>query len=161
MENFTPIFTSILAQKRPKAFAWIEGNASYPNLVGTARFFDTPFQGILISVEVFGLPDLTSPEHSAFYGMHIHEIGDCTPPFDKTGNHFNPTEQPHPNHAGDLPALLGNHGYAWTTFYDHRFSIKDVINRSLVIHRMPDDFISQPSGNSGEKIGCGVIQPVK
>lgn len=161
MENFSPIFTSILAQNKPDALAWVKGSDDYPNLGGLVRFYDIPFQGILINAEIFGLPDSESPIDSAFYGMHIHQFGSCTPPFDKTGNHFNPNNQLHPNHAGDLPPLLGNHGYAWSAFFDFRLSIEAILDKSIIIHRMRDDFTSQPSGDSGEKIGCGVIEAAK
>lgn len=160
MENFTPVFTSILAQNKPAAVAWIKGNNDYPNLGGMVGFFEIPFRGILVNAEIFGLPDTEATGNSAFYGMHIHELGDCTPPFDKSGNHYNPTNQPHPYHAGDLPPLFGNHGFAWSAFFDYRFSIEDIIDRSIIIHKKRDDFTTQPSGDSGEKIGCGVIKLV-
>lgn len=158
MENFAPIFTSILSQNSPDAIALVEGNEAHPNLGGWVCFYSTPLTGILICGEIFGLPDMDKPEQSGFYGMHIHENGDCTMPFSETGNHYNPTNSPHPFHAGDLPPLLGNHGYAWFAFYDHRLTIPDVLNRSLIVHLNRDDFTTQPSGDSGEKIGCGVIQ---
>ena len=90
--------------------------------------------------------------------MHIHEKGDCTMPFDRTGGHYNPAGEPHPDHAGDMIPLMGNQGYAWLAFYDKRFTIPEIMGRSVIIHRMPDDFKTQPSGDSGEKIGCGVIR---
>ena len=49
-------------------------------------------------------------------------------------------------------------GYAWLSFYDKRFTIKDILGRSVVVHSGADDFHSQPSGNSGAKIACGVIR---
>ncbi|MBT9777985.1 superoxide dismutase family protein, partial [Clostridium sp. MCC353] len=79
--------------------------------------------------------------------------------FAHTGEHYNPTNQPHPDHAGDLPPLLGNQGYAWTSFYDKRFTVDQIMGRAVIIHQKADDFTSQPSGNSGEKIACGVIRP--
>ena len=54
--------------------------------------------------------------------------------------------------------LMGNQGYAWLAFYDKRFSIPEILGRSVIIHAMPDDFRTQPSGDAGEKIGCGVIR---
>ena len=103
-------------------------------------------------------PDAYADICGAFYGMHIHENGNCTPPFDKTGDHFNPGSKPHPMHAGDMPALLGNKGYSFSIFYTERFIVDEILGRSIIIHRMPDDYMTQPSGNSGEKIACGVIQ---
>lgn len=139
----------------PNAIAIIEGNASNPNLHGQVCFCKTMNGGVLITAELFGLPD--SFNKSNFYGMHIHEFGDCGQDFQRTGNHFNPENMPHPMHTGDLPALLSNQGYAWMSFFDRRFTIDDIIGKSIVIHNMQDDFTSQPSGNSGAKIGCGVI----
>lgn len=157
MENFSnnQNFHSIFMRKAPSAHAWITGSKDAPNLNGLARFYDTTQGGILVNVEIFGIPD-TSP--SGFHGMHIHEYGDCTPPFDKTGGHDNPNGVSHPMHAGDLLPLLSNHGYAFVSFYDTRFSIDDIIGKSVIIHSTRDDFTSQPAGDSGVKIGCGVIR---
>lgn len=141
-----------LERNRESAEARILGNTGYPELFGKALFTQMPVGGVSITVEVVGLP----PE-SGFLGMHIHEVGDCTQPFDKTGNHYNSTEAAHPMHAGDLPPLLNNNGYAYLSFYDNRFQLKEILGKSIVIHSMRDDFTSQPAGDSGEKIGCGVI----
>lgn len=145
------IFDKILYNDSPSAIAWIIGSEETPNLSGQVNFFETPLGGVVVNAEIFGLPD------SGFFGMHIHENGNCIPPFDKTGNHYNPKNAPHPEHAGDLPPLIGNNGYAWTAFYDDRFTVKEIVQKSVVIHAMRDDFTNQPSGDSGEKIGCGVI----
>ncbi len=170
-------FISIMKTDEPTAAAVIHGSAAYPSLSGHGYFYDVPFGGVIINVEIWGLPDIQcSPAatynnsqdsrknnfsekllFSCFYGMHIHEHGDCTPPFDQTGEHYNPENTIHPFHAGDLPPLLGNNGYGWTAFYDKRFHLRDILGKSIVIHRIRDDFTSQPSGSSGDKIGCGVI----
>lgn len=168
-------FSTIMQSDEPTAAASIKGSPDYPTLSGQAYFYDVPFGGVIINVEIWGLPDANcSPAitntnsasnktfsekllYSCFYGMHIHENGDCTPPFDRTGTHYNPENTAHPFHAGDMPPLLGNNGYAWMTFYDKRFHLKDILGKSIVIHRMRDDFTSQPAGGSGDKIGCGVI----
>lgn len=163
MENQTPYtsFLSILTENRPAAIAWISGNDTHPTLNGLVRFYKTPFGGVLVNAEIFGLPNITTEGSSDFYAMHIHEFGDCSIPFDKTGSHYNPTNEQHPQHAGDLLPVLGNQGYAWLAFYTKRFTIDDIIGRSVIIHAKRDDFTTQPSGNSGEKIGCGVIRAVK
>lgn len=149
------IFLDILDNNRPQAMAWVTGDFGSP-LSGLVKFYETPYLGVLVEAEVFNLP--TPPAYSSFFGMHIHEKGDCSNHFMNTGNHYNPGEMPHPQHAGDLIPLLGNDGYAWMSFYTKRFTIKDILGRSVIIHSLPDDFTSQPSGNSGSKIGCGVIQ---
>ncbi len=158
MRDSTPglCFCHILLENPPDAVAWVSGSPDYPKLSGLVRFYFTPYDGTLVEAEFFGLPD-SQPGSSDFYAMHIHETGDCTPPFSQTGDHYNPASAPHPAHAGDMVPLLGNEGYAWTSFYDRRFLIPDILGRSVIIHRMPDDFTSQPSGNAGEKIGCGII----
>lgn len=153
-------FSYLLTHAAPAAVAWIQGNAAYPHLAGSVKFFQTSYGGVLMEAEIFGLPNISIPGSSSFYGMHIHENGDCTRPFEQTGGHYNPGNLPHPQHAGDLPPLLGNQGYAYLVCYDRRFFVDDILGRSVVIHSMADDFTSQPSGNSGDKIGCGVIQPV-
>lgn len=149
--------TNILDVQQPVLMVEIRGNENNPLLHGTAIFSPTPMGGVLIQVEVFYLPDQDLPNHSGFFGMHLHQNGDCQIPFDQTGDHFNPKALPHPEHAGDFPPLLSGHGYAWMAFYDTRLSIDDMMGRSIVIHGHKDDFSSQPSGMSGEKIGCGVI----
>lgn len=155
MENFNVLFASTLSQREPDAVAWIKGDKDSPNLSGHVSFYRTIRRGILVSAEVFGLPD--GENKSGFYGMHIHEHGDCRDEFAHTGTHYNPENVPHPQHAGDMPSLLSNHGYAWMAFYDHRFTIEEILGKSVIIHKQRDDFTTQPSGDSGEKIGCGVI----
>lgn len=141
----------------PYAHAEISGNADNPSLHGIVYFYPVSFGGVLVGTEVYGLPYENIPPYSQFYGMHIHETGDCSLPFDKTGAHYNPDNSLHPGHTGDLLPLLGNKGYAYSVFYTDRFEVQNIIGRSFIIHSAPDDFTTQPSGNSGVKIGCGVI----
>lgn len=154
-------FSQLLENNRPQAVAWVQGGTQAPKLSGLVKFYNTPYGGILVEAEIFGLPNQSVPNSSNFYGMHIHENGDCSDHFARTGDHYNPGGQPHPKHAGDLLPLLGNQGYAWSAFYDKRFQIRDILGRSVIIHAMPDDFATQPSGNSGAKIGCGVIREAR
>lgn len=162
MHQMTPAstFNDQLVKDNPAAIAWVSGLSSEPQLNGSVRFYETPYRGILIEAEIFGLPNIRMVGSSDFYAMHIHEFGDCAQPLNMTGNHYNPMNTMHPSHAGDLVPLLGNQGYAYLVFYDKRFTIDDIIGRSVIIHRNPDDFATQPSGNSGEKIACGVIRRV-
>ena len=73
-------------------------------------------------------------------------------------SHYNPKDCEHPYHAGDLPSLFGNNGLAAAAFLTDRFFVDDVIGKVVIIHDHPDDFTTQPSGSSGTKIACGVIQ---
>ncbi len=151
-------FTQLLRYEYPKATAWVRGNYQNPQLSGLVKFYQTPYDGVLVEAEFFGLPKSSEENSGNFFAMHIHEFGDCSDNFTRTGDHFNPTAKPHPFHAGDLLPLLGNQGYAWTAFYDKRFTIDDIIGKSVVIHEGRDDFSSQPSGNAGNKIACGEIR---
>lgn len=152
------VFTELLLRDRPDAAAWIQGNAQYPDLDGMVKFYRTSYGGVLVEAQLFGLPDAAVPGSSNFYAMHIHESGDCSDNFDNTGMHYNPTNAEHPNHAGDMPPLFGNQGYAFSVFYDKRFTIQEIIGRAVIIHEKADDFTTQPSGNAGAKIGCGEIK---
>lgn len=100
-------------------------------------------------------------QEQGFYGFHIHEGASCTgkqsDSFANTGGHYNPGNKSHPQHAGDLPPLLSDAGEAWMSVYTSRFFPEDVIGKTVVIHDRPDDFHTQPSGDSGEKIACGKI----
>lgn len=148
----------ILSRNRPQAIAWINGTADYPKLNGTVRFYEVPGGGLLVEAELFQLPDSESGSSQAFFGFHIHENGDCSGDLSGTGNHYNPDNSAHPFHAGDLPPLMAGNGYAWSAFYDARITLAEILNRSVVIHRMPDDFRSQPAGDAGKKIACGLIR---
>ena len=151
-------FTQLLTRNHPGAIAWVNGNEQYPDLNGAVKFYHTTYGGVLVEAEIFGLPNINRPGSSNFYAMHIHDSGDCSDHFSHTGLHYNPGDMPHPDHAGDMPPLLGNQGYAFSVFYDKRYTLQEIIGRSVIIHAKPDDFTSQPSGNSGDKIACGTIE---
>jgi len=139
-------------------FAILRGSAKYPDLHGKVTFSEV-YGGTMVFACVEGLPDNGKGN---FYGFHIHEGGNCTgdstDPFKNAGGHYNPENTEHPFHAGDMPVLMGNKGVACCQFYTDRFYPEDVIGKTVIIHDMPDDFRSQPSGDAGEKIACGVIR---
>src|ERR1700733_12981747 len=135
--------------------------------IGTATFAAAA-GAVRIDVDVTQLPPGT-------HGIHIHAVGKCEgPDFKTAGGHFNPTSahhgvnntmDPHP-HAGDLPNLtVGADGKGSASAVDKGVSLGDGANSlfqdggtSLVIHAKADDLMSDPSGNSGDRIACGVIQ---
>jgi Cu-Zn family superoxide dismutase len=141
------------------AMAIIRGGKDNKNLFGTVSFIQRP-NGVLVTSEIFNLP-LNAQYKSAFHGYHIHEGSRCSgsavDEFADAGGHYNPQNYPHPYHAGDLLPLLSNNGYAWSSFFTNRFNVDDIIGRTVIIHANPDDFTTQPSGNSGKKIACGEI----
>lgn len=151
-------FIDALANDRPKAMAWVADNKNNPMTSGLVKFYVPSNGGVLVEAEFFGLPDSMRDNDSNFYAMHIHDSPDCGSNFSKVGSHYNPGGLPHPFHAGDLPPLLSNQGYAWTAFYDRRLTIDNIIGKSVILHSNADDFISQPSGNPGSVIACGDIR---
>lgn len=145
-------------QSNAEVFANINGSSQYPELQGKVIFTEV-YGGTMVTVMVKGLPE---NGNGNFYGFHIHEGGSCTgdstDPFKNAGGHYNPANVEHPFHAGDMPVLMGNKGMAFCEFYTDRFYPEDIIGRTVIIHDMPDDYRSQPAGDSGMKIACGVVQ---
>lgn len=148
----------ILQNRRPYATAEIKGSNRFPDILGKAAFY-TVQNGTLLTVFLTGLP--TQPEHRVF-GFHIHEGDRCTgnaeDPFADAKAHYNPQNTLHPYHAGDLPPVFSNEGWAWYAVITTRFHSEEIIGKTMILHAMPDDLMTQPSGNSGEKIACGVIR---
>ncbi|HYP84471.1 superoxide dismutase family protein [Variovorax sp.] len=119
--------------------------------------------GVRVAGEVRGLKP--GSEH----GFHLHEKGDCADNGNAAGGHFNPAGGRHGKfgsaggHAGDLPSLVADSsGVARFSVDDHSISLTDgeannVVGRAVVVHRDPDDFTSQPAGNSGPRIACAVV----
>lgn len=145
----------------PTAVAMVTGSGKYPNIEGTVRFYQIS-QGVVVLAEMFGLPSPKEKcEKSPIFGFHIHEGASCTgngeDDFADAGMHYNPDDCYHPYHAGDMPPLFGVGGMAFLSFLTDRFSVDEVIGRTVIILGSPDDFTTQPSGNSGEKIACGRI----
>lgn len=144
----------------PAAHAAIKGSPQFPGINGMVFFYPLT-NGTLVTAQINGLPQDPGMCPADVFGFHIHEGNHCTgnaeDPFANTGGHYNPRGCPHPAHAGDLPPLFGNHGYAFMAVITDRFSVGEVIGRTVIIHSAPDDFTTQPSGNSGKKIACGEI----
>lgn len=149
-----------ILRRAPEAQAVIKGSPSYSEINGNVYFYQLS-SGVLLLAEIQGLPQVVGPCPPNIFGFHIHSGNSCTgnasDPFADTGSHYNPHNCPHPAHAGDLPPLFGNHGYAFMSVFTDRFTVNEIIGRTIVIHMMPDDFTTQPSGNSGSKIACGQI----
>lgn len=147
-------------KEKPVAYVMISGSKKHPNIKGRVDLYDT-YGGTILVAEIYGIDgDLEELNHG-FYGFHIHEgticAGNTEDAFADTKGHYNPGNTEHPAHAGDLPPLLSSNGVAWMAVYTGRFYPEEVIGRTMVIHGMSDDFKTQPSGNSGEKIACGEI----
>lgn len=139
-----------MKQMIPYAVAEIFGNAQNPKLKGTVSFYEV-YGGTFVVADVKNLP-----KGGSFHGFHIHAGDSCMEM--KEGGHYNPTNQPHPQHAGDMPPLLANNGMAFSAFYTNRFYPEDIVGKVVIIHASPDDFKTQPSGNAGTIIACGKIE---
>ena len=131
-----------IPNRPPDAAAVLTGAAR-----GTVRLWQTP-QGILIEANVRNLPET----ESGFFAFHIHDSA--------VGGHYDPAGRPHPQHAGDLPPLLACGDRAYLAVRTCRFRLGEILGHTAVIHRGPDDFHTQPSGNPGEKIAQGTICPI-
>lgn len=148
----------------PDAVAVMRGRTENSGIHGTVKFYQET-GGVLIVADILGLP--TSPEacKNNIFAFHIHGGLECSgneeDPFANAGTHYNPDECPHPYHAGDMPPLFGAGERAFLGFLTDRFTVDEVIGKTVIIHDRPDDFTTQPSGNAGNKIACGIISKVK
>lgn len=143
------------------ARANIRGGRLYSNIKGVVNFQETN-KGVIVTAKINGLPQSKNNCKGRFFGFHIHEGNSCTgtsnDEFENAKTHLNPTNCPHPFHMGDLPPLIENDGYAYMNVLINKFKIKDILGKVVIIHDSPDDFTTQPSGNSGTKIACGRIE---
>ena len=143
-----------------KATAAIEGRSG-STLTGSAEFV-THGARMMITVSVKG----AAP---GVHAVHIHEKGDCSAP-DATsaGGHFNPGGHQHgapdakEHHAGDLGNMtVGADGTGSVMVHSDELTLEgpnSILGRAIIIHEKSDDFVTQPTGNAGGRIGCGVIK---
>ena len=150
-----------LLTKRPHAYANLRGSDRYPEIQGQVRFYQTAY-GTVVVAQLMGLPTTSDFCGSPIYALHVHEGNTCTgsanDPFMNVGTHYNPDDCPHPYHAGDLPPVWNADGYAFSACLTNRFSVAEILGRTVILHAGLDDFTSQPSGNAGAKMACGEIR---
>ena len=133
--------------------------------IGSVNLTQTP-HGVLINLSVKGL---AAGEHA----FHVHAVGKCEPPFTSAGGHFNPTNKKHGMlaaegyHAGDMPNLhIPQSGDLTVEVVNASITLEkgkpnsvfDADGSAIVIHAGSDDYKSDPAGNAGGRIACGVIQ---
>ncbi len=151
-------------RRLPDAVAVIGGNEKNSRLQGTVKFYQEA-RGVLIVADISGLPVSSEACKNNIFAFHIHGGESCTgnenDPFADAGTHYNPDGCPHPYHAGDMPPLFGAGSRAFLAFLSDRFNVNEILGKTVIIHDRPDDFTTQPSGNAGEKIACGVISRVR
>lgn len=136
--------------------------------IGQIDLQQTP-EGVKIKVGVTGLPP-------GDHAVHVHTFGTCEPPFNSAGPHFNPENKKHGTksadgpHAGDLPNITASaSGEAKAEFTSKLITLRQHQPNSLfkaqgtsfIIHARADDHKTDPSGNAGDRIACGVIEPIE
>ena len=157
-----PLFATACAYPEPQGGAPMTLVNSAGQAIGTVRAWQTA-GGIAFRVDARGLPH-------GVHGIHVHPIGRCDPPdFASAGTHWNPTNKQHglnnPNgpHAGDMPnvTVAANGVLQETVILPHAnmAELLDADGAAILIHANADDYVSQPSGNSGPKIACAVLGP--
>ena len=148
------------ADEATKAIA-VLSSASGSKVSGTVTFTKSG-DSVKVVAEVSGL---TPGKH----GFHVHEFGDCSAP-DATsaGGHFNPTNAPHAGHDADKRHMgdLGNleadaSGKARLELTDKTMKLSGVIGKAVIVHEKADDFKTQPTGDAGGRVACGVIGDAK
>ncbi|RUO18770.1 superoxide dismutase family protein [Aliidiomarina iranensis] len=158
-ERDTPTDTAPVAGGFIAQLSGTEGNE---NVYGSVTFSEDP-NGVMVTAHVEGLPA------DSTHGFHIHEFGDCSAP-DATsaGGHFNPHGRDHggpdsdERHVGDLGNLNSDmSGIAHLEHVDHKLELEGdnrILGKAVVVHVQADDLASQPTGDAGARIACGVIE---
>jgi superoxide dismutase, Cu-Zn family len=147
--------TKAVAVVSPLSASGVSGQVTFSKAEG----------GVKVSVKVAGLKPGT-------HGFHIHEFGDCSAADGTSaGSHFNPTGDPHAGpkedkrHAGDMGNIEADKdGAASLEYVDMKLAFEgptSVLGRGIIVHAAADDLKTQPTGNAGGRLGCGVIGAVK
>lgn len=162
--SLTFVLACSIRQRPLSATAPLEARSG-SSVSGSVRFTETTSEGVpavLVEIDASGVP-------AGVHGFHVHEFGDCSAP-DATsaGGHFNPASEPHgaPNasasHAGDFGNVLAGTGNNVEATYLMRnvtlgSGTHSITGKAIVLHSNPDDLKTQPTGNAGGRIACGVI----
>lgn len=152
---------SFIEQERAALIAVLCGSEDYPEARGFIHAYWLPNE-VYLQMEFSGLPP------QKVLGLHIHDGVACgsgggSVPFKEAGGHFSLCSDGmwcsrHPYHAGDLPPIFSDeHGNAFSQVFIDRTHVREVSGKPIVLHEMTDDFMSQPAGNSGARIACGML----
>jgi Cu-Zn family superoxide dismutase len=127
--------------------------------IGSATLADTP-KGVLITLSLKGAPE-------GVHAFHVHEVGKCEPPFKSAGAHFNPDHKKHGfvaegPHAGDMPNLhIPSGGDLAQEVLNPNLSVAGMLDSNgsaVILHAKADDYKSDPAGNAGDRVACGVVE---
>lgn len=163
--NSAPRATTTPTSNTPTRHAVANLASASGSLVSGRLLLASTPSGVRISGDIGGL------QPNAQHGFHIHEKGDCSAvDGSAAGGHFNPDKKPHgrvgagPHHAGDSDNIVADtQGVAHLNIVLNGISLgsgagNDVANRALIVHAVADDYTSQPAGNAGARVACGVIR---
>jgi len=129
---------------------------------GTVQFVELGDGSVDVTVNLTGVP-------AGMHGFHVHEKGDCGDNGNAAGGHFNPTGHQHAGpdaamkHAGDFGNMTADaQGIVSARFNTRSITVSSgttsAVGRALILHANPDDLATQPTGNAGGRIACGVVQ---
>ena len=151
--------------EQPAVGAVAELKATEGNGVSGTLMLSPMGDGVHITGAIKGLAP------GSTHGFHVHENGDCSAPdASSAGGHFNPTRQPHgdpagaSHHLGDIPNVTADaEGSAELDIHVSGLTLRsgqadDILGKSLIVHEKADDYASQPSGDSGNRLACGIIK---
>jgi Cu-Zn family superoxide dismutase len=144
----------------PSATATL-ASTSGSTAAGTVQLTQLGDGSVRVKVDLTGVP-------AGVHGFHIHEKGDCGDNGNAAGGHYNPMATPHgapeadPHHAGDFGNVTADaSGNVRTTFTTRSITVEEgpmtAIGHAIILHANPDDLTTQPSGNAGPRIACGVV----
>jgi Cu-Zn family superoxide dismutase len=154
------VFASCRSGRGPMAMATLNPSEGQ-TAKGTVHFQDIGDGTTEVVVDLTGVPP-------GVHGFHVHDKGDCGNNGNNAGGHFNPTNMVHgdplaqSHHAGDFGNVTADaNGEVHTRLETHSVTVKEgalsVIGHAVVLHGNPDDLVTQPSGNAGPRIACGVV----
>ncbi|HEX7706321.1 MAG TPA: superoxide dismutase family protein [Thermoanaerobaculia bacterium] len=128
---------------------------------GTVEFVELADGSVRVDVQLRGVPP-------GLHGFHVHEVGNCGDNGNAAGGHFNPGQHPHgapgvaTHHAGDFGNVNADaQGNVQTQFTLRSITVSSgansVVGRAVILHADPDDLVTQPTGNAGGRIACGIV----
>jgi len=164
---FAVVIAALLAACQTTPDTPLIASAGLKPTKGNKTFGEATFEQVGDKVKVVVFVQGLRPGQA--HGLHIHEGADCSGDAMGAKGHFNPHGKPHGHHAsaerhaGDLPSLVANKaGRANVQIEIDGITLRagaaNIIGRAVVVHADPDDFKTQPHGNAGARIACGVIQ---
>jgi len=150
------------------ASATLSETADNSKTIGTAKFYELSDGKIKMDLEIN-----FAARADSNVAVHFHEHGDCSNMGENTHGHWNPTKENHGKwgsaayHSGDIGnIMLDSKGHGTVSVTTDRWSTKDgdvknIIGRGIIVHGGTDDYTTQPTGNSGPRVGCGIIEGVQ